>query len=286
MKKLIPAIVMLLVSAVVLSTASYAWFTTAQDVTAGGMQVTATAPTSVLIDGLKANGQYTGEFTSSVQFDQVAAKLYAASSANGKDFFYADKCTDTTGAMSYESAIKAVTTNDGDTKYYVDYKLKLKNTSADNDVKIVLEGINVEGPAIASAVRIAIITEDGSFVYNPAKNYDTDLVDGYVKVATSETALGNAAQGPLYIACEAEHSDWATYAAGQKADDVYKDNTQVIITLGQVTHDAQGVEVDNSEEITVRIWFEGQSAACVSKNAGLSATVDLVFGMVNEAGNS
>ena len=48
-KKIIPALVMLLVSAVLLSTASYAWFSMNTTVTATGMQVTAKVPDSLQI---------------------------------------------------------------------------------------------------------------------------------------------------------------------------------------------------------------------------------------------
>ena len=53
-KKIIPALVMLLVSAVLLSTASYAWFSMNTTVTATGMQVTVKAPTSLLISNTSA----------------------------------------------------------------------------------------------------------------------------------------------------------------------------------------------------------------------------------------
>lgn len=53
-KKIIPALVMLLVSAVLLSTASYAWFSMNTTVTATGMSVTAKAPTSLLISKTNA----------------------------------------------------------------------------------------------------------------------------------------------------------------------------------------------------------------------------------------
>lgn len=49
MRKLLPAIAMLLVSAVMMSTASFAWFTMNSEVTATGMQVTAVAPASLWI---------------------------------------------------------------------------------------------------------------------------------------------------------------------------------------------------------------------------------------------
>ena len=48
-RKLIPAVVMLLVSAVLMSTASFAWFSMNKEVTATGMTVTATTPASLEI---------------------------------------------------------------------------------------------------------------------------------------------------------------------------------------------------------------------------------------------
>ncbi len=49
MKKLIPALVLLLVSAVLLSTSSYAWFSMNKMVSATGMSITAQVPSSLLI---------------------------------------------------------------------------------------------------------------------------------------------------------------------------------------------------------------------------------------------
>lgn len=57
-KKIIPALVMLLVSAVLLSTASYAWFSMNTTVTATGMQVTVKAPTSLLISNTSATAGF------------------------------------------------------------------------------------------------------------------------------------------------------------------------------------------------------------------------------------
>lgn len=48
-RKLIPAVVMLLISAVLMSTASFAWFSMNKEVTATGMSVTATTPASLEI---------------------------------------------------------------------------------------------------------------------------------------------------------------------------------------------------------------------------------------------
>lgn len=55
MKKLIPALALLLVSAVMLGTSSFAWFSMNTEVTATGMSVTAQAPTSLLISNTNAS---------------------------------------------------------------------------------------------------------------------------------------------------------------------------------------------------------------------------------------
>lgn len=55
MRRLIPAIAMLLVSAVMLSTASFAWFTMSENASATGMQVQAKASGSLVIDSKPLN---------------------------------------------------------------------------------------------------------------------------------------------------------------------------------------------------------------------------------------
>lgn len=54
-RKLIPALAMLLISAVMMSTASFAWFTMNTEVTATGINVTAVAPKSLWIDAGDGN---------------------------------------------------------------------------------------------------------------------------------------------------------------------------------------------------------------------------------------
>lgn len=63
MRRLIPAIAMLLVSAVMLSTASFAWFTMNEKVTASGMEIKAKADGSLLISEapMTADGETAGQ---------------------------------------------------------------------------------------------------------------------------------------------------------------------------------------------------------------------------------
>ena len=80
-RRLIPAFAMLLVSAVLMSTASFAWFSINSDVTATGMSITATADSSLVIKGSKD-----GAFTSIGTNEHKDVVLNPTSSADGVKF--------------------------------------------------------------------------------------------------------------------------------------------------------------------------------------------------------
>lgn len=122
-KKLIPAAAMLAISAAMLSTATYAWFTMSRNVEVKGINMTATVPAGLQIslgnnmgssttgdkltainstaaDGVglvKApiNSDTSTDWANSVQFNRwyVCSKLNPASSDTGNDIFYTDKVT-------------------------------------------------------------------------------------------------------------------------------------------------------------------------------------------------
>ena len=86
-RKLIPAVVMLLVSAVLMSTASFAWFSMNKQVTATGMKVTATTPASLEI-ATSNSGEWSYGVTLDKQVDglnpitRYDSKWYVPSSKN------------------------------------------------------------------------------------------------------------------------------------------------------------------------------------------------------------
>lgn len=90
MKKLIPTICMLLVSAVLLGTSTYAWFSMNKSVTATGMQVKATTPASVEISQDHSTWAFTTAFAdpspanvlTPVYYDSTTAKFYIPTAAN------------------------------------------------------------------------------------------------------------------------------------------------------------------------------------------------------------
>lgn len=277
MKKLIPAIVMLLVSAVVLSTASYAWFTTTEKATATGMQVTANAPSSILIreTGTTTFGSYVTLTAANAQ-----KVLKPASSFDGITFYGIDKCEDASGAMAHDANITTVT-NGENNYYYLDLQVDLLNAGAEAK-DLVLSQLTINGvsdSAIAGAVRVALIVTDTvadeeggeGATKNVTKSYvyAKNATNTYVKYGVKNQQTG----ATEYVASTGVLFDTTTKAG--KAE-VLSTNTTPIITLQPDSGNSTAFTT-----VTIRVWIEGQDADCISAVATGSATVELVFAAAN-----
>ena len=266
MKKLIPAIVMLLVSAVVLSTASYAWFSVGTSVTASGLSVKADAPASISIKGQLKSGNWT-EYSHTVAFDQATTTLSPVSSYNGVDFWYPSDCYDNEGSVAYDATFTK--TNDANEAYVIKYQLMLQNNGAmeSDPVDICLDSVAAtgNGTRIDGAVRVAFIVDGEVFIY---------MLDGQteswvrVPVLDEETDLPtytaeSVADGPI----STNTGDFADYAYGTEIEYAKVDETPIIEDLDPQAEVA----------VTVLVWIEGQDARCMSANAGLTTGINLTF---------
>ena len=83
MKKLIPAMCLLLVSAVLMGTSTFAWFTMNTTVTASGMQVNAVVPKSLVISD-ESNGNYSALHNFEMGTEQ---SLYPVSTDDTENWF-------------------------------------------------------------------------------------------------------------------------------------------------------------------------------------------------------
>lgn len=289
MKKLIPAIVMLLVSAVVLSTASYAWFTTSNTTNVSGMSVTAQAPSSILIRGISsktdAGAANWTQFGSQINFaDSMAAvDLMPTSSADGKAFFTPLKASDTAGGMDLNTPI-----NEDDANY-VEYNIELKNDAAAYDssdatytaAKIALQSLTGSENSLKGAVRVAILVSNTTGASTTTVPADTDCTSFVymLDLATSTTYVmypeagdagntkyENRATGAL--ATEWDDSSATAFVDAAKGVSVdFADAEDVLVTLAP----------QQCVQMKIRIWFEGQDAACVSANSGQGSDIGLVF---------
>lgn len=276
MKKLIPAIVLLLISAMIMATASYAWFSMNNKVTVSGMEVKTKVSNNLLIDNYASGSWATNDSTFKAFDTQTIDSnnvIVPVSTVNGVNFFYVDPTnvagdgnatTDTYIAYTDSSALAGIYSDA--TAAYLDYHFVLKadNTSdAAQNINLSKLDLTYSGAADAdTAFRVAILankfttaTVDGAktapglpgtatHIYTPsgAVNYD----DG--KAVSSTTGLA----GVTYVTA-VTGSTIATVGAGKT--EYY--------------------------EVTVRFWLEGEDKTCtVETFKGLdtgSWTLDIEF---------
>lgn len=98
MKKLIVSICTLAVSAAILCTSTYAWFSMNKTVTAGGVNVTSRADSNLFIDDKATRKWATDDSTFGTSFtvnddNTTATKLAPVSTVDGKNFFFIDDAT-------------------------------------------------------------------------------------------------------------------------------------------------------------------------------------------------
>jgi len=252
----------LIVAAITMSTASYAWFTMSNRVEVTGINLSVVAPTNILIR--EAGLTVPEAFANSVALDTTSAgfgKLMHASSTTGLNFFTieeedAREADPTTGALSGTPTLVPATTSVADDVdgYYVDFQLELVNTGGE-DVNVGLDELVITGLTtsaadsveIINAVRIAILDVDKT------NNLATDD-----KIFAKDVTAADAYSGVNSTVSTAP---------------IKSQTTTALLTL-----EANGVAKTDAPEktqtITVRVWIEGQDADCKTANAGASFNIE------------
>jgi len=250
--KLIPAIIMILVAAIAMSTASYAWFTLNNKVEVSSIQLSIVAPTNMLIRE-HGNGSFTDIVYVTTNPD---GRIMHGSSVDGTAIYTVENPTvgvDTSGNINENGVIIQSTTpvSDSTSGCYIDYVFDVLNTGASNIIvgldKLTITNTTPSGAAgedISGAVRFAIIEDNVS--KGVFANGETADIEAYLTTTTK------AAQTTL-----------------QTSNNLF-------------TLDANGVpdEVEDpfgETTITVRIWIEGQDADCRTVNAGTSFSISFDF---------
>lgn len=163
-QKLIPTVAMLIVSALLMSTASYAWFTLSKEVTVEGVNLTAVAPDNLLISKDMFSG-YNVSVSLVPGTDFGTGALNPASSYDGKTFFYTGNTMiegQATASAVFIHTLRAIDNDSASTDgYYLQIPLFLVNTgSSQVDINInLLNSIVANATAndnIASAVRYSV----------------------------------------------------------------------------------------------------------------------------------
>lgn len=196
-KKLIPALCMLLVSAVMLGSTTFAWFSMNKTVTAGNMQINATTNEPYLLVGSTVDGTFGTNATLSVDpAASTALKLVTPLNVASNVAYYKDatdaQATNTTTPTKFTNAGKvlwgtASSTdptdaqknkvpnlvggdgfNNGELKNYVQKsELFFKVAATDQKGKDLkcskVTFTNTNGNTIAKSLRVLFVTEDGKY---------------------------------------------------------------------------------------------------------------------------
>lgn len=305
-KKLIPAVAMLTTSAVMLSTATYAWFTMSREVEVTGIKLTATTPQTIeislgqattsntLTHGVEATAPNSDDMwthtaaTGSVYQD--FGKLIPVSSVDGFNMFYTEKATENGKKVSdvpnpftkAENAVgwefkeggKSAETgdvvnaaeNDG-SGYYLDIPVWFRTTSTD----AVTLGLEVE-------IKNSSDDDTKSVLYKAARVAILPETKSAQKVF-SETGAKYYKDGKAVATAGATLA--ASYGDVSAA-------TEATVTGGKVTNPDAATQVATVKASTgtgygdavkyyIRVWLEGEDEACWNSNAGQDFVINLKF---------
>ena len=260
--KLIPAIVMLLVSAILVSTSTYAWFSMNNRVTVTGMKVETRVSSNLFVRSCEYNdhSDNAAGFSSEV-VTNLTGMLQPVSTVDGIHFFYVNAADSVTGTGSAKSgavyheyvgsgaqaAFNTASGTDGSAVPYVDYVIELKAVNTAQVAQTLrLTELNLtyesaEAPAKdENAYRVAVFMEK----YN-----DTDYANTSNAIESSGTLKSIMKEST------------ATYFTSGKA--VVSSSA-----LGDVNQIGQGVQVSVASgateyyQVIVRLWLEGEDDTC------------------------
>lgn len=317
-KKLIPAIAMLVTSATMLSTATYAWFTMNKEVELTGLNMTATtagaleislggvAAGGVLADDLRIRPADTldelswkqsiaaGEYYKTISLINPASSVDAVTFYNAMDASNAGQTATKfeevtqTANVTKQDALTAdgVIESDQDTTgYYVDIPVHLRTSSVApqgsvGDAQIYYKMVlNNNDSASTLATKTLYKAVRVAFL----KANET----GAVTSASAEKilAIDNAYYGTGAVSA-IDGSNVGTKAAvtALTTDSVFTSTAD--LTYGNNTGALTGLTIPYAEgqnyghtDFIVRIWLEGESTSCYNVNAGQSWNIDFSFSM-------
>lgn len=310
-KKLIPAVAMLTTSAVMLSTATYAWFTMSREVEVTGIKLTATTPQTIEIslgDGtgntLKEPGTDDTLWMNSVATGSVYSefgKLIPASSIDGGSLFYTTSAVDLGRAVNFdgenspftavgENMAKTVTkgksasqgddVNASNTKntegYYLDIPVWFRTTSStDVDLGVVatFEATKDEGKTDEKLYKAARVS----------------IIKADNAGATSTSTGVISGDDASYYDVDKAVAAAATsksdaYAAVDKVVQCEIDTNKQVTNAKSATTVATVAAVANGKtgysdatKYYIRVWLEGEDQACWNGTASQSFNINLQF---------
>lgn len=252
-KQLGAAIAMVIVAAIALGAATFAWFVNNNAVTAEGVDVSTTSsvPNLYITDAGKTADNMTAAGTN-------PKKLYPASTNDGKAFYETKHWTsgDTGSNHAVADEYQSVLTHEDGKTVYADYTFTLGVTNGSMDIYFDKGAATslVAETKMGTAGRFAISFDDGA-TWKLFKVNGTATESGYY------TDKG-ATEGDYWVTgaesiASATYSDFNNYAGSVDSNGQAEKGTDKLVTISD----------DALKTVTVRVWYEGCDKDCVSENA-------------------
>lgn len=286
MKKLIPAICLLLVSAVMLGTSTFAWFSMNATVAVTGMSVRASVSENISIASTAVTST-AKEAESAFKYGYVMTHteelLEPVSAVDGATFFYTstknvkadgDAMTDT--YVAYTPAdLSAFNTNYATTgaKGYVEYAVQLKaDNSSDNAKYVNLTDVNLTYGGTAAeqkAFRVAVFVDDMG-------------TDGATAASASQSSSN--LKSILAISGATYQTSGKAVASTSALGDLAAGKLNAAANIGTVA-----AHTSHYYKVVVRLWIEGEDTTCTNATfANLTDkwAFDLLFKLQDATGGA
>ena len=251
MKKLVPALCLLLISALLLGTSTYAWFSMNTTVTAQGMAVKARAEDGLVISNAAA-GTY-NQTADSVK--TTAAELYPGSTADLSNWWHSVS-TNPAAANTQQSYTEgtAWSANSGAYGNYVVHDFYIRSSSAEAltvgslDITSVTVTVNGGGALqdLSPALRVGIMI-DGDTTNNNQNTYIFAPVTGADTACTIQPGTPTGSTPVAYT--------------GTGRIDVSESTPTVNTAVTSIP-----ARTSNGTHVQIFVWFEGEDSHCISNN--------------------
>ncbi len=279
MKKIIPALVMLIISAVVLSTASYAWFSMNGIVYVSGMLVHAVGSGDLQISASNQNA----DFKSTLVFPTEDVGLRPASTPGTLDagqnhpaFYYV---SDGKGIASNEYSVGEGTVFAKDNPTLNPSDDTYKSPCFLMDAVYVRYFQTNDAATTSKTLRLKSISLDES---RPQEILDSSLRVMLIPYTASDEIKGGDRQTPLIYRVTGT-GEWHAVAMEGTVEKVQ--NTGTELKIGAATTAAESfkkitpntssdaiisMEAGNVYRIDIYVWYEGQDITCTSVSASVA----------------
>jgi hypothetical protein len=278
-RKLLPAAGMLAVSASMLATSTYAWFTMNREVTVTGMTMYTKVSENLLIadDTIGSTAAKGDSAFNNSLVQLVDGLIEPVSTVNGKDFFYTagnnvqgngavlnkawsayDVSTEAkkkefTDEYALEGADAAAATG------YIDYVYQLKAINGATASEIRLTGLDLTyggtGDNGQKATRVAVFAED--LGYKTGADAST-----YMKASVGTVDNAAVVLKAIYTPSGAANFSSAEGVSASIPDAVSAANARADVTYNEQFALSVGANQTQYYKIIVRVWLEGEDNTC------------------------